>query len=59
MLHSDIPKVLFSSIKEDDPYRASKLFQIERWCYANWDLHEMAGKKRHNFLARVLSNEEC
>ncbi|WCR59678.1 MAG: hypothetical protein PG978_001126 [Wolbachia endosymbiont of Ctenocephalides felis wCfeF] len=59
MLRSDIPKVLFSSIKEDDPYRASKLFQIERWCYANWDLHEMAGKKRHNFLAQVLSNEDC
>lgn len=59
MLRSDIPKVLFSSIREDDPYRASKLFQIERWCYANWDLHEMAGKKRHNFLAQVLSNEDC
>lgn len=59
MLRSDIPKVLFSSIKEDDPYRASKLFQIERWCYANWHLHEMAGKKRHNFLAQVLSNEDC
>ncbi len=59
MLRSDIPKVLFSCIKEDDPYRASKLFQIERWCYANWDLHEMAGKKRHKFLARVLSNEDC
>ncbi|MBR9984196.1 MAG: hypothetical protein MUP48_03570 [Wolbachia endosymbiont of Homalodisca vitripennis] len=59
MLRSDIPEVLFSSIKEGDPYRASKLFQIERWCYANWDLHEMAGKKRHNFLAQVLSNEDC
>ncbi|WP_425385307.1 hypothetical protein [Wolbachia endosymbiont (group B) of Schoenobius gigantella] len=59
MLRSDIPKVLFSSIKDDDPYRASKLFQIERWCYANWDLHKMAGKKRHNFLAQVLSNEDC
>ncbi|MFP3021727.1 MAG: hypothetical protein ACEY3K_01875 [Wolbachia sp.] len=59
MLRSDIPKVLFSSIKEDDPYRASKLFQIERWCYANWRLHKMAGKKRHNFLAQVLSNEGC
>ncbi len=59
MLRSDIPKVLFSSIKEDDPYRASKLFQIERWCYANWDLHKRGGKKRHNFLAQVLSSEDC
>ncbi|BET30837.1 MAG: hypothetical protein ABS251_04335 [Wolbachia endosymbiont of Ephestia elutella] len=59
MLRSDIPKVLFSSIKEDDPYRASKLFQIERWCYANWDLHKRGGKKRHNFLSQVLSNEDC
>ncbi|WP_341814223.1 MULTISPECIES: hypothetical protein [unclassified Wolbachia] len=59
MLRSDIPKVLFSCIKEDDPYRASKLFQIERWCYANWDLHKRGGKKRHNFLSQVLSNEDC
>ncbi|RDD34438.1 hypothetical protein Wcon_01485 [Wolbachia endosymbiont of Cylisticus convexus] len=59
MLRSDIPKVLFSSIKEDDPYRTSKLFQIERWCYANWDLHKRGGKKRHNFLAQVLSSEDC
>ncbi|WP_386086765.1 hypothetical protein [Wolbachia endosymbiont (group A) of Norellia spinipes] len=59
MLRSDIPKVLFSSIKEDDPYRASKLFQIERWCYANWRLHQKSGKKGCNFLAQVLSSEDC
>ncbi|WP_349967057.1 hypothetical protein [Wolbachia endosymbiont of Armadillidium arcangelii] len=59
MLRSDIPKVLFSSIKEDDPYRASKLFQIERWCYANWRLHQKSGQKGRNFLAQVLSNEDC
>ncbi|WP_341814067.1 hypothetical protein [Wolbachia endosymbiont (group A) of Nomada flava] len=59
MLRSDIPKVLFSSIKEDDPYRASKLFQIERWCYANWRLHQKSGKKGRNFLAQVLSSEDC
>ncbi|WP_353285219.1 hypothetical protein [Wolbachia endosymbiont (group A) of Beris morrisii] len=59
MLRSDIPKVLFSSIKEDDPYRASKLFQIERWCYANWRLHQKSGKKGRNFLAQVLSNDDC
>ncbi|MDX5462577.1 MAG: hypothetical protein O7157_03420 [Wolbachia endosymbiont of Tetragnatha montana] len=59
MLRSDIPKVLFSCIKEDDPYRASKVFQIERWCYANWDLHKRSGKKGHSFLAQVLSNKDC
>ncbi len=59
MLRSDIPKVLFSSIKEDDPYRASKLFQIERWCYANWHLHQKSGQKGRNFLAQVLSSEDC
>ncbi|WP_264705178.1 hypothetical protein [Wolbachia endosymbiont (group A) of Gymnosoma rotundatum] len=59
MLRSDIPKVLFSSIKEDDPYRASKLFQIERWCYANWRLHQKSGQKGRNFLAQVLSSEDC
>ncbi len=59
MLRSDIPKVLFSSIKEDAPYRASKLFQIERWCYANWRLHQKSGKKGRNFLAQVLSSEDC
>ncbi|WP_265026761.1 MULTISPECIES: hypothetical protein [unclassified Wolbachia] len=59
MLRSDIPKVLFSSIKEDDPYRASKLFQIERWCYANWRLHQKSGKKGRNFLAQVLSSKDC
>ncbi|WP_265044165.1 hypothetical protein [Wolbachia endosymbiont (group A) of Epagoge grotiana] len=59
MLRSDIPKVLFSSIKEDDPHRASKLFQIERWCYANWRLHQKSGKKGRNFLAQVLSSEDC
>lgn len=59
MLRSDIPKVLFSSIKEDDPYRASKLFQIERWCYANWRLHQKSGQKGCNFLAQVLSSEDC
>ncbi|WP_264723279.1 MULTISPECIES: hypothetical protein [unclassified Wolbachia] len=59
MLRSDIPQVLFSCIKEDDPYRASKVFQIERWCYANWDLHERSGQRRHNFLAQILSSEDC
>lgn len=59
MLRSDIPEVLFSCIKKDDPYRASKVFQIERWCYANWDLHKRGDKKRHNFLAQVLSSEDC
>ncbi|MDD9335931.1 MAG: hypothetical protein PV345_00885 [Wolbachia sp.] len=59
MLRSDIPKVLFSYIEEDDPYRASKLFQIERWCYANWHLHQKSGKKGRNFLAQVLSSEDC
>ncbi len=59
MLRSDIPEVLFSSIKEGDPYRASKLFQIERWCYANWRLHQKSGKKGRNFLAQVLSSEDC
>ncbi|WP_353282911.1 hypothetical protein [Wolbachia endosymbiont (group A) of Pogonocherus hispidulus] len=59
MLHSDIPRVLFSCIKEDDPYRASKLFQIERWCYANWRLHQKSGQKGRNFLAQVLSSEDC
>ncbi len=59
MLRSDIPEVLFSSIKESDPYRASKLFQIERWCYANWRLHQKSGKKGRNFLAQVLSSEDC
>jgi len=58
MLRSDIPEVLFSSIKEDDPYKASKLFQIERWCYANWALHKRSGKKGHNLLAIVLSSED-
>lgn len=32
---SDVPKVLFSCIKEGDPYRASKLFQIESWSFPN------------------------
>lgn len=59
MLRSDILEVLFSCIKEDDPYRASKVFQIECWCYPNWDLHKRGGTKRHNFLAQVLSSEEC
>jgi hypothetical protein len=59
MLRSDIPKFLFSSTKEDDPYRASKLFQIERWCDANWRLHQESGKKGRNFLAQVLSSEDC
>lgn len=59
MDRGDIPEVLFSSIKEDDPYRASKLLQIERWCYAHWNLHAKSGKKGHNFLAQVLSDKEC
>ncbi|QJT95003.1 hypothetical protein HGO53_01315 [Wolbachia endosymbiont of Diaphorina citri] len=59
MDRGDIPEVLFSCIREDDPYRASKLLQIERWCYVNWHLHQRGGKKRHNFIAQVLSDEEC
>ncbi|WP_353285270.1 hypothetical protein [Wolbachia endosymbiont (group A) of Beris morrisii] len=55
----DISEVLFSSIKEDDPYRASKLLQIERWCYAHWMIHEGYGEIRNNFLARVLSSKDC
>jgi len=56
---SDIPEFVFSSIKEDDPYRASKLLQIEHWCYAHWDLITRIGKKWHNFFAQVLSSEDC
>ncbi|MFT4327779.1 MAG: hypothetical protein AB3P07_04150 [Wolbachia pipientis] len=59
MDRGDIPEVLFSSIKEDDPYKASKLLQIERWCYAHWRLHKSYDQKGHNFLARVLSSEGC
>lgn len=59
MDRGDIPEVLFSCIREDDPYRASKLLQIERWCYVNWHLHQRGGKKQHNFIAQVLSDEEC
>ncbi|MGL9758041.1 MAG: hypothetical protein ACR5LA_04190 [Wolbachia sp.] len=59
MDRGDIPEVLFSSIKEDDPYRASKLLQIERWCYAHWDLTTKIGKKWYNFFAQVLSSDDC
>ncbi|WP_339046588.1 hypothetical protein [Candidatus Mesenet endosymbiont of Agriotes lineatus] len=59
MDRGDIAEVLFSCIREDDPYRASKLLQIERWCYVNWHLHQRGGKKQHNFIAQVLSDEEC
>ncbi|WP_341819677.1 hypothetical protein [Wolbachia endosymbiont (group A) of Brachyopa scutellaris] len=55
----DISEVLFSSIKENDSYRASKLLQIERWCYAHWKIHAGYGEIRNNFLAQVLSNEDC
>jgi len=56
---SDIPEFVFSSIKEDDPYRASKLLQIEHWCYAHWNLVTEIGKKWYNFIAQVLSSEDC
>ncbi|WP_410542224.1 hypothetical protein [Wolbachia endosymbiont of Tetranychus urticae] len=59
MSYRDIPKVLFSHVQQDDPFRASKLFQIERWSYANWSLLEVGGKQGHDFLARVLSREDC
>ncbi|MFT4327477.1 MAG: hypothetical protein AB3P07_02490 [Wolbachia pipientis] len=59
MDRGDIPEVLFSSVKEDDPYKASKLLQIERWCYAHWGLTTKIGKKWYNFLAQVLSDKEC
>ncbi|MFT4327746.1 MAG: hypothetical protein AB3P07_03945 [Wolbachia pipientis] len=59
MDRGDIPEVLFSSIKEDDPYRSSKLLQIERWCYAHWKIHKGYGHIRNNFLAQVLSDKEC
>ncbi|QDH18678.1 hypothetical protein wCauA_03490 [Wolbachia endosymbiont of Carposina sasakii] len=58
MDRGDIPEVLFSSIKEDDPYKASKLLQIERWCYAHWGLITKIGKKWYNFLAQVLSDKQ-
>ncbi|QTG98253.1 hypothetical protein ACJZL3_04615 [Wolbachia endosymbiont of Rhagoletis cingulata] len=58
MERGDIPEVLFSSIKEDDPYKASKLLQIERWCYAHWGLITKIGKKWYNFLAQVLSDKQ-
>ncbi len=59
MDRGDIPEVLFSSVKEDDPYRASKLLQIERWCYAHWKLHQRNVEIGHNFIAQVLSSEDC
>jgi hypothetical protein len=37
ILREDISEVLFCLFKDDDPYRASKLLQIERWCYAHWN----------------------
>ncbi|MFP3032764.1 MAG: hypothetical protein ACEY3M_17170, partial [Wolbachia sp.] len=59
MDRGDIAEVLFSSIREDDPYRASKLIQIERWCYAHWKIHAGYCGIRNNFLAQVLSDKEC
>ena len=59
MLRGDISEILFSSIKENDSHRASKLLQIERWCYANWRLHAGYGEIRNKFLAQVLSDGEC
>ncbi|MFP3021772.1 MAG: hypothetical protein ACEY3K_02110 [Wolbachia sp.] len=59
MDRGDIPEILFSSIKEDDPYRASKLLQIERWCYAHWKLHQRNVEIGHNFIAQALSSEDC
>ncbi|WP_353286495.1 hypothetical protein [Wolbachia endosymbiont (group A) of Crataerina pallida] len=58
MDRGDIPEVLFSSVKEDDPYRASKLLQIERWCYTHSKIIERSGQKGHNLIAQVLSDEE-
>ncbi|WP_353271360.1 hypothetical protein [Wolbachia endosymbiont (group A) of Alloplasta piceator] len=54
----DISEVLFSSIKEDDPYRASKLLQIERWCYTHSKIIERSGQKGHSLIAQVLSDKE-
>lgn len=58
MDREDIPEVLFSSIKEDDPYRASKLLQIERWCCTHSKIIERSGQKGRNLLAQVLSDKE-
>lgn len=54
----DIPEVLFSSVKEDDLYRASKLLQIERWCYTHSKIIGRSGKKGYDLIAQVLSNKE-
>lgn len=59
MDRGDIAEVLFLSIKEDNPYRASKLLQIKRWCYAHWKIHAGYGEIINNFLAQVLSSEDC
>ncbi|MFP3015793.1 MAG: hypothetical protein ACEY3B_05875 [Wolbachia sp.] len=59
LLRENIPEVLLSCIDENDPHRESKTFQVERWCYANWDLCQKSGKKEHEFLAKVLSSEDC
>ncbi|OAB79341.1 hypothetical protein WSTR_05295 [Wolbachia endosymbiont of Laodelphax striatellus] len=58
MDRGDIPEVLFSSVKEDDPYRASKLLQIERWCYTHSKIIGRSGKKGYNLIAQVLSDKE-
>lgn len=58
MDRGDIPEVLFSSVKEDDPYKASKLLQIERWCYTHSKIIERSGQKGHNLIAQVLSDKQ-
>jgi hypothetical protein len=53
----ELTKVAFSTVRDDDPYRASKQLQIKHWCSAYLDLFSAWGEKKVPFFLDVLSDD--
>lgn len=55
----ELSKAVFSTIKDDDPYKESKQLQLKDWCGAFLPLFGSWGETKLPFFLDILSNEEC
>ncbi|WP_353275714.1 hypothetical protein [Wolbachia endosymbiont (group A) of Pipizella viduata] len=59
MDYDELKEAVFSIIKDDDPYKASKQLQVKNWCGAFLNLFDSWGETRLPFFLDVLSDKGC
>lgn len=59
MYYDEICRIVFSTIKENDPHRASKKLHLSRWILTYRCLFTSAGANRLPFFLDVLTDNDC